>query len=200
MILNPQHLKIFGNNISIGDFATLITAPDKRIDLSTWETDKIGGEIFLGKYILISPGTSIRSAKKIRIGQSTMIASDVTITDSDWHGIYDRTDYVASPKEVTIEDNVWIGEKSIILKGTKIGANSIIGAGSVVSGEVPPNTIYAGNPAREIRKLDKGNFVTRETLFSESSTYLEDLLSIEKKTLENNTFFGWIKSVLWPKK
>ena len=200
MILNPQHLKIFGNNISIGDFATLITAPDKRIDLSTWETDKISGEIFLGKYILISPGTSIRSAKKIIIGQSTMIASDVTITDSDWHGIYDRTDYVASPKEVSIEDNVWIGEKSIILKGTKIGANSIIGAGSVVSGEVPPNTIYAGNPAREIRKLDKGNFVTRETLFSESSTYLEDLLSIEKKTLENNTFFGWIKSVLWPKK
>ncbi len=200
MILNPQHLKIFGNNISIGDFATLITAPDKRIDLSTWETDKISGEIILGKYILISPGTSIRTAKKIKIGQSTMIASDVTITDSDWHGIYDRTDYVASPKEVTIEDNVWIGEKSIILKGTKIGANSIIGAGSVVSGEVPPNTIYAGNPAREIRKLDKGNFVTRETLFSESSTYLEDLLSIEKKTLENNTFFGWIKSVLWPKK
>ena len=200
MILNPQHLKIFGNNISIGDFATLITAPDKRIDLSTWETDKISGEIILGKYILISPGTSIRSAKKITIGQSTMIASDVTITDSDWHGIYDRTDYVASPKEVSIEDNVWIGEKSIILKGTKIGANSIIGAGSVVSGEVPPNTIYAGNPAREIRKLDKGNFVTRETLFSESSTYLEDLLSIEKKTLENNTFFGWIKSVLWPKK
>tara|TARA_B100001057_G_scaffold16038_1_gene15119 strand:+ start:9162 stop:9764 length:603 start_codon:yes stop_codon:yes gene_type:complete len=200
MILNPQHLKIFGNNISIGDFATLITAPDKRIDLSTWETDKISGVIILGKYILISPGTSIRSAKKIKIGQSAMIASDVTITDSDWHGIYDRTDYVASPKEVLIEDNVWIGEKSIILKGTKIGANSIIGAGSVVSGEVPPNTIYAGNPAREIRKLDKGNFVTRETLFSESSTYLEDLLSIEKKTLENNTFFGWIKSVLWPKK
>ena len=45
MILNPQHLKIFGNNISIGDYATLITAPDKRIDLSTWETDKINGEI-----------------------------------------------------------------------------------------------------------------------------------------------------------
>ena len=100
MILNPQHLKIFGNNISIGDYATLITAPDKRIDLSTWETDKINGEIELGAYILISPGTSIRSAKKITIGESTMIASDVTITDSDWHGIYDRTDYVATPKEV----------------------------------------------------------------------------------------------------
>ena len=99
MILKPQNLKIFGNNISIGDYATLITAPDKRIDLSTWETDKINGEIQLGKYTLISPGTSIRSAKKITIGESTMIASDVTITDSDWHGIYDRTDYVASQKK-----------------------------------------------------------------------------------------------------
>ena len=129
-----------------------------------------------------------------------MIASDVTITDSDWHGIYDRTDYVATPKEVIIEENVWIGEKSIVLKGTKIGKNSIIGAGSVVSGEVPDNVIFAGNPAREIKKLDKEDFVTRKSLFSESSTYLDDLLTIEKKTLETNTFFGWIKSIFWPKK
>jgi acetyltransferase-like isoleucine patch superfamily enzyme len=129
-----------------------------------------------------------------------MIASDVTITDSDWHGIYDRTDYIATPKEVVIEENVWIGEKSIILKGTKIGKNSIIGAGSVVSGEVPDNVVFAGNPAREIKKLDKEDFVTRKSLFSESSTYLDDLLTIEKKTLEKNTFFGWIKSIFWPKK
>ena len=129
-----------------------------------------------------------------------MVASDVTITDSDWHGIYDRTDYVATPKEVIIEENVWIGEKSIILKGTKIGKNSIIGAGSVVSGEVPDNAIFAGNPAREIKKLDKEDFVTRKSLFSESSTYLDDLLTIEKKTLKTNTFFGWIKSIFWPKK
>ena len=129
-----------------------------------------------------------------------MIASDVTITDSDWHGIYDRTDYVATPNEVIIEENVWIGEKSIILKGTKIGKNSIIGAGSVVSGEVPDNVIFAGNPAREIKKLDKEDFVTRKSLFSESSTYLDDLLTIEKKTLETNTFFNWITSIFWPKK
>ena len=196
----PWNIDVYGNNISIGDYATLITASDKRIDLSTWETDKINGEIKLGAYILISPGTSIRSAKKITIGESTMIASDVTITDSDWHGIYDRTDYVATPKEVIIEENVWIGEKSIILKGTKIGKNSIIGAGSVVSGEVPDNVVFAGNPAREIKKLDKEDFVTRKSLFSESSTYLDDLLTIEKKTLETNTFFGWIKSIFWPKK
>ncbi len=200
MILNPQHLKVFGNNISIGDYATLITAPDKRIDLSTWETDKINGELQLGKYILISPGTSIRSAKKIVIGDSTMIASDVTITDSDWHDIYDRTDYVASPKEVIIQENVWIGEKSLILKGSKIGKNSIIGAGSVVSGEVPANVVFAGNPAKEIKKLDEKSFKTRESLFSESSTYLEDLLTIEKKTLEHNSLINWLKSLIWPGK
>lgn len=200
MILKPQNLKIFGNNISIGDYTTLITATDKQIDLSTWETDKINGEIQLGKYILISPGTSIRSAKKIIIGNSTMIASDVTITDSDWHDIYDRTDYVASPKEVIIEENVWIGEKSLILKGSKIGKNSIIGAGSVVSGEVPANVIFAGNPAKEIKKLDEKSFKTRESLFSESSTYLEDLLKIEKKTLEHNSLINWLKSLIWPGK
>ena len=200
MILNPQHLKIFGNNISIGDYATLITAPDKKIDLSTWETDKINGELQLGKYILISPGTSIRSAQKIVIGDSTMIASDVTITDSDWHDIYDRTDYVASPKEVIIQENVWIGEKSLILKGSKIGKNSIIGAGSVVSGEVPANVIFAGNPAKQIKKLNEKSFKTRESLFSESSTYLEDLLTIEKKTLEHNSLISWLKSLIWPGK
>ena len=200
MVLNPQHLKVFGENISIDDYATLICAPDNRIDLAAWQTDKISGEINLGKYILISPGTSIRSAECITIGDSTMIASDVVITDSDWHGIYDRTDYVAKPLPVTIAKNVWIGERSIILKGSEIGENSIIGAGSVVSGKVPANVVYAGNPAKEIRKLDKEEFKTRESLFTESSTYLLDLLSIEENMLKTNSFLGWIKSIFWPKK
>lgn len=200
MILNPQHLKIFGENISIGDYATLICSSDKKIDISTWQTDKLNGSISLGNYILISPGTSIRSAERIDIGDSTMIASDVVITDSDWHGIYDRTDYVATPKPVKIHKNVWIGERSIILKGTQIGENSIIGAGSVVHGDIPPNSVYAGNPAKEVKKLDEGSFVTREELFNDSSTYLQDLNIIEENMLGNNSFFGWLKSMFWPKK
>ena len=200
MILNPQHLKIFGENISIGDYATLICSSDKKIDISTWQTDKLNGSISLGNYILISPGTSIRSAESIDIGDSTMIASDVVITDSDWHGIYDRTDYVATPKPVKIHKNVWIGERSIILKGTQIGENSIIGAGSVVNGNIPPNSVYAGNPAKEVKKLDEGSFITREELFNDSSTYLQDLNIIEENMLGNNSFFGWVKSMFWPKK
>ena len=200
MILKPQYLRLFGTNISIGNFVTIICASDRKVDLSTWQTDKLNGSISLGNYILISPGTSIRSAESIDIGDSTMIASDVVITDSDWHGIYDRTDYVATPKPVKIHKNVWIGERSIILKGTQIGENSIIGAGSVVHGDIPPNSVYAGNPAKEVKKLDEGSFVTREELFNDSSTYLQDLNIIEENMLGNNSFFGWIKSMFWPKK
>ncbi|MEC8153008.1 MAG: acyltransferase [Pseudomonadota bacterium] len=199
MILKPQYLRLFGTNISIGNFVTIICASDRKVDLSTWQTDKLDGEIFIDDYVLMSPGTNLRCAKKISIGKSSMIASDVTITDSDWHGIYDRTDYVALPKEVEIEENVWIGERSIVLKGSKIGKNSIIGAGSVVAGDIPENCIFAGNPAKFVKKLDKNDFKTRESLFEESSTYLEDLIEIEKRTTSQNNLYSWIRSVFWPK-
>ena len=199
MILKPQYLRLFGTNISIGNFVTIICASDRKVDLSTWQTDKLNGEIFIDDYVLMSPGTNLRCAKKISIGKSSMIASDVTITDSDWHGIYDRTDYVALPKEVEIEENLWIGERSIVLKGSKIGKNSIIGAGSVVAGDIPENCVFAGNPAKFVKKLDKNDFKTRESLFEESSTYLEDLIEIEKRTTSQNTLYSWIRSVFWPK-
>ena len=200
MILKPQYLKTFGKNITIGNFATLICSSDKNIDLATWQTDKLNGELQIGKYVLISPGTSIRVAKKVIIDDSGMIASDVTITDSDWHGIYDRTDYVATPKPVIINKNAWIGERSLILKGSEIGENSIIGAGSVVSGVVPPNVVYAGNPAKKVKELDKSDFKSREQVFSESSSYLSDMIKIDKKTLEGNTFLKWLFSIIWPRK
>ena len=199
MILKPQYLRLFGTNIRIGNFVTIICASDRKVDISTWQTDKLNGEIFIDDYVLMSPGTNLRCAKKISIGKSSMIASDVTITDSDWHGIYDRTDYVALPKEVEIEENVWIGERSIVLKGSKIGKNSIIGAGSVVAGDIPENCVFAGNPAKFVKKLDKNDFKTRESLFEESSTYQEDLIEIEKRTTSQNTLYSWIRSVFWPK-
>ena len=69
-----------------------------------------------------------------------------------------------------------------------------------MNGVVPENVVFAGNPAREVKKLDKADFVTRKSLFSQSSTYLDDLLTIEKKTMEANTLLGWIRSIVWPKK
>ena len=201
MILNPQHLKIFGNNISIGDYATLITAPDKRIDLSTWETDKINGELQLGKYILISPGTSIRSAQKIVIGDSTMIASDVTITDSDWHDIYDRTAAIGRTSPITLGSNVWIGDGAIVSKGVTIGKNSIVGARSVVIKDVPENVIVAGNPAQVVKELDENErLISRADMFSSPDELDALYLKIDRISLKENSFLGWIKSKLFPGK
>jgi len=106
---------------------------------------------------------------------------------------------VINPRKI-INKNAWIGERSLILKGSEIGENSIIGAGSVVSGVVPPNVVYAGNPAKKVKELDKSDFKSREQLFSESSSYLSDMIKIDKKTLEGNTFFKWLFSIIWPRK
>ena len=57
-------------------------------------------------------------------------------------------------KPVTIEDNVWIGGNSTILPGVTIGHGSVIGAGSVVVKSIPPDTVAAGNPCKEIKKID----------------------------------------------
>ena len=91
------------------------------------------------------------AADKISIGDSCMFGHGACITDADWHGIYDRTKVVGDPKPVVLEENVWVGEDAMICKGVRIGANSIIGARSVVTKDIPNNTIYAGNPATFIR-------------------------------------------------
>ena len=71
---------------------------------------------------------------------------------------------------------------------------------SFVTGEIPPNSVYAGNPAKFIKELNEQEFITRESLFEESSTYLEDLLTIEKGMTNENSFLSWLKSLLWPKR
>ena len=200
MILNPQHLKIFGENISIGDYATLICSSDKKIDISTWQTDKLNGSISLGSYILISPGTSIRSAESIDIGDSTMIASDVVITDSDWHGIYDRAKPVGNTKPVVFEDNVWIGDSAIICKGVTIGKNSIIGAGAVVTKNVPPNSIYAGNPAKLVKTLDDAEFNTRANFLENPAKLAKEFDALDKYSLGKNTLLSWLRSIVMPDK
>ncbi len=129
-----------------------------------------GGHIKIGDYCYVGENTKIWSACKIEIGNYVLISHDVNIFDSTTHPIdpLERREHFKTivtkgfPKQidslnerpVIIHDDVWICAKSIILAGVKIGEGSIVGAGSVVTKDVEPYTIVAGNPAKFIRKIE----------------------------------------------
>lgn len=112
-------------------------------------------------------GVVIASAKSITIGNRVMIGANTTISDTDSHALQyqfrqpkyfnlESADFKepVKTKEIIIEDDVFIGMHSLILKGTHIGKGSVIGAGSIVVGHIPPNVIAAGQPAKVVRKID----------------------------------------------
>jgi acetyltransferase-like isoleucine patch superfamily enzyme len=95
-------------------------------------------------------GTVIGCFTNITIGNNVKCGANTLITDSDWH----QDDYRSGEaKPVEIADNVWLGEGVKVLKGVTIGENSIIGAGSVVTKNIPANVIAAGNPCKELKPL-----------------------------------------------
>lgn len=104
-------------------------------------------------------GASICACLRVSIGERCLIGASVIITDTDFHSIhstdrrYGKDDQTVAARPVTIEDNVFIGANSIILKGVRIGRNSVVGAGSIVTSDVPPNAVVAGNPSRVIRVM-----------------------------------------------
>jgi acetyltransferase-like isoleucine patch superfamily enzyme len=110
----------------------------------------------IGNDVGISGG-GICVMKEVTIGNNVMLGANAFITDTDFHPIspqnrrHNYDDIQAS--KVVIEDNVFIGMNSIVLKGVTIGANSVIGAGSIVVKDIPPNQIWAGSPAKFIRNL-----------------------------------------------
>ena len=95
----------------------------------------------------------------ISVGKNVTIGRSVLIYDSDSHSLNPKIRISAEDtnnsikKPIVIKDNVFIGARSIILKGVTIGENSIIGAGSVVTKSIPDNQIWAGNPAKFIRNI-----------------------------------------------
>lgn len=115
-------------------------------------------EIRIGKNVGISQSALV-SHCSIVIGDNVDIVGGTLIFTSDFHSLDykirmskdDQKCKVNSP--VIIEDNVFIGARSIILKGVTIGRNSIVGAGSVVTKSIPSNQIWGGNPAKFIRNL-----------------------------------------------
>jgi acetyltransferase-like isoleucine patch superfamily enzyme len=199
--MKPWHIHLFGGPIDLGDYANVITTSDHNVRLTVWGAEKGKGFIRIGSYCLICPGVRISAATGITIGDSCMMASSVYITDADWHGIYDRTDYTGRSEPIVIGNNVWLGDSSIVCKGVAIGDNSIIGAGSVVTKDIPADTIAAGNPAVPLRKLDLNEPMrTRADWFADPVRLEAKIDEIDRDMLKGNTMLGWLKSLVFPQK
>lgn len=117
---------------------------------------KNGGKIIINEGVGMS-GCTIYSMESITIGRNTDIGSGCKIIDNDFHPLpyserypVERLDLLKK-RPVVIGEGCFLGANSIILKGTTLGKNVVVGAGSVVSGTFPDNVIIAGNPARIIK-------------------------------------------------
>jgi acetyltransferase-like isoleucine patch superfamily enzyme len=99
--------------------------------------------------------------ERITIGSRVQVGANSSIVDTDFHPTDPQTrqddPLRGATAPVVIEDDVFIGMECLILKGAHIGAGSVIGARSVVTGAIPPGVIAAGNPAKVIRKLSHEN-------------------------------------------
>lgn len=101
-------------------------------------------------------GCYVHSKCEITIGQNCAIASGVNILDSNGHKTLSTNRILErdNPHAIRIGNNVWIGLNVVVLKGSKIGDNSIIGANSVVKGDFPNNSLIIGNPAKMVKTLE----------------------------------------------
>ncbi|MGY8931658.1 MAG: acyltransferase [Flavobacteriales bacterium] len=142
----------------LGCFSRNLLLPYKNGDnVLIWDGTHIDSpaKLIIGNNVSINRGCVINAAGKITIASNVLIGPGVVIysqnhvhNDSDIN--INEQGYITAP--VIINKNVWIGSRAIILPGVTIGANSIIGAGSVITQNIADNSIYAGNPAKLIRK------------------------------------------------
>jgi acetyltransferase-like isoleucine patch superfamily enzyme len=142
-----------------------------------------GGRISIGEDCYLGDGSRIWSAESVTIGDRVYISHNVNIHDTNSHSVQPKLRHqhfleiisTGHPVEnnvdivsqaLLIEDDVWIGFNSTILKGVKIGKGVIVAAGSVVTKSIPEYSIVAGNPAKIIRKLEEISLVSPVDLCS----------------------------------
>lgn len=195
MVVSPRSCEIHGRNIHAGNYLHLISHPLKPIRLTTWTQKSTAGKIDIGDHCLVSPGVEITSAIGIKIGNDSMIGAECSIQDCDWHGLYNRLRPFRCSEPVELKTNVWLGQRCIVCKGVTIGENSVIGAGSVVTRNIPANVVAAGNPARVVKELNPARrFLSREFLFRKGDIYWQNQELVDEYLCGNNSAYDWLRS------
>lgn len=162
-----ENIKINGI-VSISNQGKISFGNNLRIN-SGIKYNPIGGNtklsIHIGKDAKLTIGNNCAMSnvafcckKEINIKNNVYIGGDCRIYDTDFHSIklenrIQSNDPDIRTERVVIEDGAFIGASCIILKGVRIGQNSVIGAGSVIARDVPPNQVWAGNPAKYIKNI-----------------------------------------------
>ncbi len=175
IILKYRHVQ-YGNNLKINGRLLCVSNSKKGIiigdnvvinscysnnpiggDIKTTLFAKGNGKIFIGNNCGISNVTMF-ACESITIEDNVLLGGSVKIYDTDFHWL-DFKKRMNEPngatKSVTIKSGAFIGAHSIILKGVTIGEKSIVGAGSVVAKSIPDGEIWAGNPAKFIKRIDE---------------------------------------------
>lgn len=148
------------STVEIGDHLQLRSfkqsnplSPATPVSIST-RNEK--SSIKIGYYFSMTGG-GIIAAEYIRIGNRVTVGANTIICDTDFHPLRSADRLQDSNRgaiaPIIVEDNVFIGMQCLILKGVTIGEASVIGAGSIVTNDIPPGVIAAGNPAHVIREL-----------------------------------------------
>jgi acetyltransferase-like isoleucine patch superfamily enzyme len=116
-------------------------------------------ELIIGSRTTINWMTEISVECRVEIGDDCQIAGETKIFDNNSHAVHYRDGRRMTRADVApirIEDHVWIGMRSMILKGVTIGRGSVVAAGSIVTQDIPPMSIAAGIPARVVRSIEAG--------------------------------------------
>lgn len=156
-ILNSANEKYIGigDNVDIGAFCRITVATEfggYKVKSKNKTRIKIGDNVSIGNNSFISANNNIE------IGNNVTMSSYVFITDHD-HGFADMEKNISQQPlseggSVKIGDNVFLGVKSSVLKNVTIGERSVVAANAVVTKDVPPFSVAAGNPAKVIKRYD----------------------------------------------
>lgn len=192
-----RYIHVQGPNVRVGDHFHAFGARHAPLSLAVNPYDGGAGEIVIGDYCVLSTGVRIRSALAVHIGDNCMLAENCFITDADWHDVYHRI-YPGKRERVLIGNNVWLADSVTVCKGVSIGENCIVGAASVVTRDLPANTIAAGNPARVIAELDPTQPSSRREALFQWRPYDDFKADYDRERLKGNTLAGYVKALVWP--